>query len=410
MFQSKRLTPFLQTWFYCLTLCCIISSLSNHIVLAQSTSFVDKTELIFSGEVFSRLKHSKTQSQHFSNFDLDRAELGIQSPETNMWGGELRLESIRSAGPNSLMGIDGDSLLLRIKRAWGYGQWQGKHWKVQSRFGLIPDPWHLIVMNSFPLRALGPSQGEREGLQDTSDLGASVQVTYRQQKLFMSLTNGEGRRFQEQNQGKNLLFGADFLIPLSWASLKLSTAYRDGSKGTSSGREHRLYFASHLRANKVHLGTISAKAWGLRNRPTLEAFSAEFWLATWLVPKYLGFFLQGEWIEYQQNQVILLSQADNAPSVMSNTLSSISANRWSIGFSQNLSSIASQYDHRKSNTMSGFRLSVFEALNYRGSSNLKSPVYGVPQLAEEWLISLILNLSWGPMPLHSTDAQTPNFY
>ena len=64
------------------------------------------------------------------------------------------------------------------------------------------------------LRALGPSQGEREGLQDTSDLGLSVQVTYRQQKLFMSLTNGEGRRFQEQNQGKNLLIGADFLIPL----------------------------------------------------------------------------------------------------------------------------------------------------------------------------------------------------
>ena len=51
-------------------------------------------------------------------FALDRSELG-----TNLWyrpskwldaGATLRIKAIRSAGPQSLIGIDGDSLLIRL--------------------------------------------------------------------------------------------------------------------------------------------------------------------------------------------------------------------------------------------------------------------------------------------------------
>ena len=149
---------------------------------AQENINLENDPLTFSGEVFSSYQHSQTKSQTFSQFQLDRSEFGVQSWEEADWGGELRLESLRSAGPNSLIGIDGDSLILRVKRAWGFRKFQGQNWKLQTRFGLIPDPWHLVIMNTFPLRGLGPSQGEREGLQDTSDLGLSFQFTFRKRK------------------------------------------------------------------------------------------------------------------------------------------------------------------------------------------------------------------------------------
>lgn len=367
-----------------------------------------------SGEIFSNYRYTDSQSQRFSSFDLERAEIGFQSPASSTWGGELRIESVRSAGENSLQGIDGDSLVFRLKRAWGYGSIKEKNWSLHTQFGLIPDPWHLVVMNLFPLRALGPSQGEREGLQDTSDLGFSLNFELYQHKLFMSLTNGEGRRYLEQNKGKNLLLGAQFQLLLSTGRLWVTSAYRDGSTGPSSGRDHRLYFASEWRSKRVSLGLIGSRAWGLKNRSALSAMAIQTWGAAWLIPRWLGVYLNGEYIEYQREAPLstLSSSITNLEEI---NLSS-SAIEWGVGFShqlyisQSINESSASRDGNQHDESDQIRLTLFETLRYRGASDLKSPIYGVPQLASEWSATVIVQLTWGPPALLSSSNSSASFF
>lgn len=359
-----------------------------------------------SAEVFTQFVGVQTSSQRLSSFELSRAEVGIQSPDQAQWGGELRFEVIRSAGPDSLMGIDGDSLLPRVKRAWGFVSWGGARWSLIARFGLIPDPWHLIVMNAYPLRAVGPSQGEREGWQDTSDLGASAELTYRGQTFFLSVTNGEGPAYQEQNQGKNLLVGTRLTAGFEAGRLTFSAGYRDGSRGATSGRDHRMYAELDWRMSRLSVGGLVTQAWGVSGRPSLEALAAQGWVAGWAIPQYLGVFAQGEWVRYARGQADPLNQ--DATSVNSQ------ATRWSSGFSQQLYRSATQASrsgaHRNSLIGGQGSLSLFETLSYRGPSNLRSPVFGVPQLAEEWRLSLTLCLTWGPAPLQANPSDLPPLF
>ena len=384
------------------TLSCIMIILFSQSIINTRAS---AEELIISGEVFNHFKNQSSSAQNFNSFDLERAELGIQSSQDPRWGGELRLEAVRSAGPDSLMGIDGDSFVMRLKRAWGFGKFQSEDWSFTARYGLIPDQWHLMVMRAFPLRSIGPSQGEREGMQETSDLGFCLDLEYQGHRLFMSLTNGEGRRYQDQNVGKNILIGAQFSAELLNGILHVSTAYRDGSKGPNASRDHRLYLSSVWSSQHLSIGTIGSRAWGLKDRASLTANALQTWIAAWLIPKYLGAYLNFEWVRYQHISPIALETDELSTQPFDLDRDAL---EWGFGFSHQLYSrmhgpmMASQDVTPVKGTSSDLRLTLFEALRYRGASNLKSPIYGVPQLAEEWSISLILQLSWGPAPLHTS--------
>ena len=386
----------------------IVALFSMNLVLievatAQQLSHSPKLEL--SGEVFSHFSTIQTESQHFSSFDIERAELGLQSAQEDNWGGELRLESVRSAGEDSLMGIDGDSLVMRVKRAWGFGRFIGDHWSITGRFGLIPDVWHMRVMSAFPLRALGPSQGEREGLQDTSDLGTSLTLKFHSQSIFLSLTNGEGRLYQEQNKGKNLLIGTHLTTGIGTGNGHLSIAYRDGSRGPSSGQDHRLYLSSWWSSSQFSLGLIATQATGVKQRPSLSAYAAQAWIAGWIIPNYLGIFTVGEWIEYQNQTTPISSFEMIDPRPIQSLESTRSATRWLTGLNHRLYQFLPQTPQD-----SAINLILFESLEYQGASNLKSPVFGIPQLAEIWRFSMTLCLSWGPTPLQSIPANSQNLF
>ena len=359
-----------------------------------------------SGEIFGGFRYARSPSQNFNEFDLERVELGIQSPFNAHWGGELRMESVRSAGPNSLIGIDGDSLVTRVKRAWGYGSSDWGQWSLHGRLGLIPDSWHEVVMNAYPLRALGPSQGEREGFQDTSDLGGALYLGWGDQRVFLSFTNGEGRRYREQNTGKNMLLGCTLSTPLFLAQnrLHLSAAYRDGSRGPSAGRNHRFYAAGWWTHPRFSLGISGSQAWGLLNRPSLLASAVQGWIAVWLIPRQLSLLLSGEWLKYSPKDLSFLGLSDEeSGEVMMNadiTPSDRAALRWSIATGQILYTSALDPSRDRS-SRSGVSVRLYERFEYRGESNLKSPVFGLPQLAQEWRATLLFSVSWGSMPPHA---------
>ena len=334
-------------------------------------------ELVISGELFTHLRGVDAGGQRLSSFELSRAELGVQSTPHAPWGWELRLEALRSAGEASLMGVDGDSLVTRVKRAWGYYRLDGASWSLVTRAGLIPDVWHLKVMSAFPLRPIGPGQGEREGLQEPSDLGVSWTLSAHHQAIFMSVMNGEGRRYTEQNQGKDLLLGAHLSAPLLGQRAQLSVAYRDGSIGPASGRNHRLYGALTWRSSRVNVGVIGTYAWGYRDRPSREVLATQAWAQGWVIPERLGLFGLGE---------RLLTQGQGP---------ALSADRWTVGLSHTL------YRRPSSERSGALNVSLFESVERQVGDELNSPIQGQGSLADIWTLMATLSVAWGPAPLHT---------
>lgn len=356
-----------------------ISSLHlSYVCWAKDHSFQEHAPYL-SGEIFTQLSAIEAGVQRISNFELSRAEFGMQSAP-QVWAWELRLEGIRSAGQDSLMGIDGDSFILRVKRAWGSYQLEKSSWSLVTRIGLIPDLWHLRIMSAFPLRALGASQGEREGFQDTSDLGASWTLSAYDQSIFLSVSNGEGRRYPEQNQGKNVLIGLQLSAPLFEHRTYLSIAYQDGSKGPSSSRNHRLYGVVCWPSSRLNLGITGTYAWGYRARPEQEVLAIQGWLATWIFPKYLGIYALGEDVKLQAGS------------------SDHRSTRWTMGFSQRFQQTPKNTAKKQSN---GLSITFFESLDYQSGSALLSPVVGQAHLAQQWRLMFTLSVAWGVRPLHA---------
>ena len=64
--------------------------------------------LVVDGDVFAGFQTEATDAESSSEFVLDRAELGAAWLWQCRFGTELRLEGVRSAGPNSAFGVAGD--------------------------------------------------------------------------------------------------------------------------------------------------------------------------------------------------------------------------------------------------------------------------------------------------------------
>jgi hypothetical protein len=213
----------------------------------NSATNVPGDELSLEAQLFARYGSTGTDGESLDAFTLDRAELGAMY-RFGAWGAELRMEAIRSSGPQSVMGIDGDSLLMRLKRGWGYGRFSlAADHQVEVRAGLIPDAYKELLENDYDLRGLAPTMTERAGFFDTADLGAMVGYDGfdRRIRARFEVANGEGRNQVERNDGKNTTFAltvTPVAIRVHRGPLRISLhgAVRDGSVGVGSARNHRI--------------------------------------------------------------------------------------------------------------------------------------------------------------------------
>lgn len=253
-----------------------------------------KARLLLSAEVFSGLNYVNTQAEDFNSFELTRGEAGLDLRWEN-YGGELRMEAVRSAGPQSLLGVDGDSLLMRVKRAWGFGRFDLKFMAVEVRGGLINDSWIDSVQFIYDLRGATATLGERGLFYDTSDLGgeALLDVMDGLVRVRVSATNGEGRNQREQNSGKNTT-AVLVVRPLQFkwrgdlTSLNLLASYRDGSAGAASARNHRLAGALIMASSSMGAGFEIIRAQGYLGRAELEAQGLGAWANVSILRPYLG--------------------------------------------------------------------------------------------------------------------------
>jgi hypothetical protein len=122
--------------------------------------------LTLDSELFTGFRRSALAGgRKLSEFALDRAELGTQMWWRPHWrvdlGVALRVEAVRSAGPQSLIGIDGNSLVMRLAQAYGHGAVHLGPIDIGVRFGQIPERWIEQLEKGYDTRGADPLASDR---------------------------------------------------------------------------------------------------------------------------------------------------------------------------------------------------------------------------------------------------------
>lgn len=240
-----------------------------------------------------------TKRSH-SEFELDRAELGLRFDVNRYAGAEIRIEAFRSAAPGSLLGLDGNSLALRIKRAQGVVGFELEHFRLQGRLGVTQDLWVETLEGQYDFRGMSPLMAEWSGFYDTSDVGGSVRLTSGGSwlggdalQLGVSLTNGEGRRESERNSGKDLSVVASVQpVVTHWLGAPLRVGVhamvRDGSLGVGNAKDHRRAVSLTVNHPRVEAGWEWSKAIGFLGDSTRNASGHGVWAGGQIIESWLG--------------------------------------------------------------------------------------------------------------------------
>ncbi len=201
-------------------------------------------------------------SSWFHQFEVPRVWLGLEAAEGDVHG-RVILEGVRSAGDGALIGIGGDSIVARVREAWGgYRAFDA----LEIRAGIVPTLVIPTLDATWALRALGPTSLEGYGLSSPADLGATASYALPDGYGAVSAGafNGEGYTNRELNRGKNSAFSA-LIRPMprgALAPLALFASYERGSAGTGSSRADRLVGAIAFTDERVQGLASATYAWG----------------------------------------------------------------------------------------------------------------------------------------------------
>ena len=255
-------------------------------------------------EVFTGFRHSALAGgRKLSEFALDRGELGTQLWWRPHWrvdtGVALRVEAVRSAGPQSLIGVDGNSLILRLAQAYGHAAVHLGPIDLGVRFGQVPERWIEQLEKGYDTRGADPLGSDRVVMFDRADLGATLTLSGWKGRFDVdaSFTNGEGRAQLELNQGKNTTIIA---TARPWRTrhargpiaLAVHGMYRDGSYGVpvagAPGRNHRAGAALTFQSPWAFAGVEYVRAFGFNARPELVSDVIGAWASAYAYQPWVG--------------------------------------------------------------------------------------------------------------------------
>jgi hypothetical protein len=121
-------------------------------------------------------------------------------------GLDLRLEAVRSATRDSVLGVAGDSLILRVATAQAVFIADAGPVRLAARGGLVEDTHRRRIATAWDLRVADAPVVERAQFGHTADLGGAVEASVFDGDLALefAVTNGEGLAEAEQDATKNL--------------------------------------------------------------------------------------------------------------------------------------------------------------------------------------------------------------
>lgn len=204
------------------------------LLLAGVAHADDAPKLAVDMQLFVDGDYQKDRSQ----IVLDRGEAGVTVGLGRYAAAELRLEAARSAQDGGALGIAGDSLVARIKRAQITGGYElNDLLRLDGAAGLAYDPWIGALELGYPELPLHRTADETLLGDSPSDLALIAKATIA--KLVtatVAVGNGEGLSYPERNTGKTTT-GVLEVRPVD--GLRVAAMARDGSIGPASVRNHR---------------------------------------------------------------------------------------------------------------------------------------------------------------------------
>lgn len=169
----------------------------------------------------------------------------------------VAVAAVRSGGDAGYIGVDGEALVPEVQIAEARGAWTPLGLGIGA--GLVDDPWVASGDAAWGLRPIAATFGEAAGWMDSSDLGGWLgwSAADRRVTARVDLSTGEGARFRERNEGKDLAATVS-VRPARDGRAVFTLHGRDGSRGLGLARDHRL----GLRAGGV-IGPVTGMVEGL---------------------------------------------------------------------------------------------------------------------------------------------------
>lgn len=211
----------------------------------------------------------------FHAFDLTRAHASV----TATYGpvrGRFVLEAVRSASEGALLGVAGDSLVLRVREAWA--GWTPRAW-FELQAGVVPTLSIPEIEGTWRLRAVAPTPLEVTALASPADLGATARVRLPRGYGWVGVGayNGEGYTNRELNRGKNIEVAAS-IHPApggALAPLAIFASYVNGSSGTGLARADRVSGAVLWQGERLRAGVSFTWAMGVEDDSARTSWLAE---------------------------------------------------------------------------------------------------------------------------------------
>jgi hypothetical protein len=233
----------------------------------------------------------RTGSDDRNAFTLARSEFGASWSDAG-WKATAIGEWVRSAEPGSLMGVAGNSYILRPREiALGVTERYADDWQVTATGGLLLRGSTRLHAGD-PLAYIEGNPAQRFMGDDVADLGAEVRVGWAGlAEATVAVHNGEGSLDVERNGGKNLTAGL-VLTPGGtegfWGLVPRLEAYRE--QGSLGAGEQEVTRTEGLVSVAHDVGELRVR-YGVGEGSVARADGSSSWLRTTLesAPIFQGF-------------------------------------------------------------------------------------------------------------------------
>jgi len=141
-----------------------------------------------------------TDAEASNDFSVPRVHLGAEAG----WRGasaRVLLEGVYSTQGGALVGVAGDSVVVRLREAWGGYRWRF----LEAKLGMVPTLLVPELEQAWRFRELTPTGLESNRLMAPADLGGLLlgHLPADYGWVGVGVTNGEGYASRELNPGKN---------------------------------------------------------------------------------------------------------------------------------------------------------------------------------------------------------------
>ncbi len=211
-----------------------------------------------------------TEGPHQNAFSAPRVQLGVDG----QWLGataRVLVEGAYATSGGALVGVSGDSVVIRLREAWGGYRWR---W-LEGRLGMVPTLAIPELERGFRFRGLAADALESTRLLAPADFGATLKVHLPGDFGWIgaAVTNGEGYTSRELNEGKNVEVTA-LVRPLAGVGLKPLELLAMGSAGSTGLPEiatTRVGGGMQWSTRGLGVGASAFYARGLLSDPSREA-------------------------------------------------------------------------------------------------------------------------------------------